>query len=142
MMDHRGRLALCGAALLLACGCTPAEAEDTETLAPDGQPVTAQAVTTRPGPAEEAGDGALLEGVLKLHNGCLVVMPEDGGAPVVPVFPEQAVAEAEDGLVFTDAEGRTLTLAEGEQAVLGGGRSGDADSCLAEAPTFTVWQNG
>lgn len=101
-----------------------------------------RALVLCPGPAEQAGDGARLEGVLKLHNGCLVVMPEDGGAPVVPVFPDQAVDETGDGLVFTDAEGRTLTLAEGEQPALAGGGGGAPDSCLVEAPTFTVWQNG
>ncbi len=143
MKDRGGRIALCAGALLLACSCTQADAgtgaEDVES--PDGQHVTITALTTHPGPAEEAGDAARLTGVLKLHNGCLVVVPEGGAAPVVPVFPDRAVDETGDGLVFTDAEDRTLLLAEGEQVDFGGG-GGEQESCLPGAATFTVWRNG
>ena len=161
-MRHARRFTgLCAAALVLLCGCAQ---EDRSSAAPGssapqtsdgGRPggsspetssggghVTLLTLTTRPGAAEEAGDAALLQGTLQLEDECLVVVPDGGGDPVIPVFPEQAVDETGEGMVFTDAGGTELLLAEGAQVAFGGGGGRVHESCLPGTATFTVWQNG
>jgi len=86
---------------------------------------------------ESGSDGALLEGILELQDGCLVVIPEYEGMddPVVPVIP--IAATTWDGTTLS-VDGVTADL--GERIALGGGYHGQPgeDSFVPEGCTSGV----
>lgn len=66
----------------------------------------------------EGGDAALLEGTVRLIDGCFVVEQDPGGR-YLPFFPEDEVTWSDAGLRYGGN-----TYGEGDVIALGGGASG------------------
>lgn len=121
-------------ALLLAVLLVPAACADDEPPAPDAESPVATYVRT--GEWGE-GDSALLEGVLRLQNGCVAVEAEQGR--VVPVFPTDLVWDEGEGTL--SGLGETLVIDSG--VALGGGETSPASvdhvpEACGEAELFIV----
>lgn len=109
-----GGVFVAAALLLTACGGAEDQAD-----APGPEPWGPLAVV----PPSEAGDGALIEGVLKVTEECVLL--DERGDDVLLVWPADRVgwdAEAET-VTFESAGGEVVILSHGDRVAFGGGGS-------------------
>lgn len=111
---NAGGIIVAAALLLTACGGAddPSDASGPEPWGP-------LAVM----PAGEAGDGALIEGVLEVTGECVLL--DERGNDVLLVWPADRVgwdAEAET-VTFESTSGEVVTLSHGDRIAFGGGGS-------------------
>lgn len=101
---------------LLTAGCASASR---------GEGPAGHGISSYTGSAEEAGDAALITGVVRNHEGCLVIAAEDDpGEFWFPLFPDQALSMVDGEVTFTPSTGAPVSLAEGQRVSLGGGGYG------------------
>lgn len=85
----------------------------------------------------EGGDGALLEGTVRLEDGCLFVEASTGGR-FLAYFPEDEVEWRDEGLRYDGT-----TYGSGDSIVLGGGTSSATrpvpSDCRERFEALTQW---
>ena len=92
----------------------------------------------------EGGDAALLEGTVRLVDGCLFVEQRDVGERYLVYFPDREVEWSDDGLRYAGS-----TYGAGDAIALGGGASGvpqpvpsDCRQRFETLPQWTVARSG
>ncbi|MFP7697034.1 hypothetical protein [Trueperella sp. LYQ143] len=81
----------------------------------ESQTITDTAISTYAGSYQGVGDGALLEGTLKVLDGCLIVINKDGGL-TIPIFPSDDTRTENGKLISGDK-----IFSVGQKVSLGGG---------------------
>ena len=114
------------AVVLTGCGASPASA-------PQVDVTVATYESTGPG-----GDGAQLQGVLRVSEGGCVVVETESQGMITPVFPADEINDA-TGALF---EYKNVTYNEGEQIDLGGGAPSPStnlpEACASLGDGFNV----
>ena len=85
----------------------------------------------------EGGDGALLEGTVRLEDGCFLVEASTGER-FLTYFPEDEVEWSDEGLRYGGS-----TYGSGDSIALGGGIASDSrpvpSDCRERSETLTQW---